>query len=135
MTRSELITAHHLARKAVIYIRQSTPHQVLTNQESLHLQYALRQRALELGWRDEDIEVIDVDLGLTAVAAEHRFGFKDLVTQVTLSQVGLILSLDVTRLSRNLTDWYPLLDICGYKGCLIADRDGIYDPATPNGRL
>jgi DNA invertase Pin-like site-specific DNA recombinase len=135
MTRSELITAHHLAHKAVIYIRQSTPHQVLTNQESLHLQYALRQRALELGWRDEAIEVIDVDLGLTAVAAEHRSGFRDLVTQVTLSQVGLILSLDVTRLSRNLTDWYPLLDICGYKGCLIADRDGIYDPATPNGRL
>jgi DNA invertase Pin-like site-specific DNA recombinase len=135
MTRSELITAHHLARKAVIYIRQSTPHQVLTNQESLHLQYALRQRALELGWRDEDIEVIDVDLGLTAVAAEHRSGFKALVAKVTLSQVGLILSLDVTRLSRNLTDWYPLLDICGYKGCLIADRDGIYDPATPNGRL
>jgi DNA invertase Pin-like site-specific DNA recombinase len=135
MTRSELITAHHLARKAVIYIRQSTPHQVLTNQESLYLQYALRQQALVLGWRDEDIEVIDADLGLTAIAAEHRSGFKDLVTKVTLSQVGLILSLDVTRLSRNLTDWYPLLDICGYKGCLIADRDGVYDPATPNGRL
>src|SRR5262245_11803298 len=135
MTRSALSTADHLERKAVISIRQSTLHQVLTNQESLHLQYALRQRALELGWRDEDIEVIDVDLGLTAVAAEHRSGFKDLVTQVTLSQVGLILSLDVTRLSRNLTDWYPLLDICGCKGCLIADRNGIYDPATPNGRL
>jgi DNA invertase Pin-like site-specific DNA recombinase len=134
MTRSELITAHHLARKAVIYIRQSTPHQVLTNQESLHLQYALRQRALELGWRDEDIEVIDVDLGLTAVAAEHRSGFKDLVTIVTHSQVGLILSLDVTRRSRNRTDWYPLLDICGYQGCLSADRDGIDDPAPPNGR-
>ena len=135
MTRSELITAHHLARKAVIYIRQSTPHQVLTNQESLHLQYALRQQALALGWRDEDIDVIAADLGLTAVAAEHRSGFKDLVTKVTLSQVGMILSLDVTRLSRNRTDWYPLLDICGYKGCLIADRDGVYDPATPNGRL
>jgi DNA invertase Pin-like site-specific DNA recombinase len=135
MTSSELVTAHHLARKAVIYIRQSTPHQVLTNQESLHLQYALRQRALQLGWHDEDIEVIDADLGLTAVAAEHRAGFKALLTKVTLSQVGLILSLDVTRLSRNLTDWYPLLDLCGYKGCLIADRDGIYDPGTPNGRL
>lgn len=135
MTSSELITAHHLARKAIIYIRQSTPQQVLTNQESLHLQYALQQRALALGWRDEDIDVIDTDLGLTAVAAAHRSGFKDLVTKVTLGQVGLILSLDVTRLSRNLTDWYPLLDICGYKGCLIADRDGVYDPATPNGRL
>jgi DNA invertase Pin-like site-specific DNA recombinase len=135
MSRAELVTAHHLARKAVIYIRQSTPQQVLTNQESRHLQYALRQHALQLGWQEEDIEVIDADLGLTAVAAEHRAGFKDLVTQVTLSQVGLILSLDVTRLSRNLTDWYPLLDICGYKGCLIADRDGVYDPGTPNGRL
>jgi DNA invertase Pin-like site-specific DNA recombinase len=135
MTKSELITAHHLARKAVIDIRQSTPHQVLTNQESLHLPYALRQRALQRGWHDEDIEVIDADLGLTAVAAEHRSGFKDLVMKVTLNQIGLSLSLDVTRLSRNLTDWYPLLDICGDKGCLIADRDGIYDPATPNGRV
>jgi DNA invertase Pin-like site-specific DNA recombinase len=135
MSSSELITVHHLARKAVIYIRQSTPQQVLTNQESRHLQYALRQRALQLGWRDEDIDVLDADLGLTAVAAEHRAGFKDLVTKVTLSQVGIILSLDVTRLSRNLSDWYPLLDICGYKGCLIADRDGVYDPGTPNGRL
>lgn len=135
MSRSELVTVHHLARKAIIYIRQSTPHQVLTNQESLQLQYALRQRALQLGWREDDIDVIDADLGLTAVTAEHRSGFKDLVTQVTLSQVGIILSLEVTRLWRNLTDWYPLLDICGYKGCLIADRDGVYDPATPNGRL
>jgi len=135
MTRAELITAHQRARNAVISIRQSTPHQVLTKQERLHLPYALRPRALALGWRDEDIDVIDVELGLTAVAAEHRSGCKALVTQGTLSQVGRILSLDVTRLSRNLTDWYPLLDICGYKGCLIADRDGIYDPATPNGRL
>jgi DNA invertase Pin-like site-specific DNA recombinase len=135
MSRSELVTAHHLARKAIIYIRQSTPHQVLTNQESLQRQYALRQRALQLGWREDDIDVIDADLGLTAVTAEHRAGFKDLVTQVTLSQVGIILSLEVTRLSRHLTDWYPLLDICGYKGCLIADRDGVYDPATPKGRL
>jgi DNA invertase Pin-like site-specific DNA recombinase len=135
MTRSELVTGQHLARQAVIYIRQSTLHQVVTTQESLHLPYALRQRALQLGWRDEDIDVSDADLGLTAVAAEHRVGFKALVTKVTLSQVGILLSLDVTRLSRNLTDWYPLLDICGYKGCLIADRDGVYDPATPNGRL
>jgi DNA invertase Pin-like site-specific DNA recombinase len=135
MTRSELVPVHHLARKAIIYIRQSPLHQVVTNQESLHLQYALRQHARQLGWRDEDIEVIEADLGLTAMAAEHRPGFKALVTKVTLGQVGLILSLDVTRLSRNLTDWYPLLDICGYKGCLIADRDGVYDPGTPNGRL
>src|SRR5439155_8791956 len=71
----------------------------------------------------------------TATAAQHRPGFQDVVAQVRLGQVGLILSFDVTRLARNCSDWYPLLDLCGYKGCLIADRDGVYDPATTNGRL
>src|SRR4030095_3439235 len=98
-------------------------------------QNALQQRALSLGWRAEDIKIIDADLGLTATAAQHREGFKEIVTQVTLGQVGIILSSEVTRLSRNCSDWYPLLDICGYKGSLIADGDGVYDPATPNGRL
>jgi DNA invertase Pin-like site-specific DNA recombinase len=135
MPTSELISNQHLARKAIIYIRQSTPHQVLTNQESLNLQYALKQQAINLGWPDEAIEIIDTDLGLTGAAAQHRQGFQQLLTQVTLGQVGIILSSEVTRLSRNCSDWYPLLDICGFKGCLIADRDGIYDPATPNGRL
>jgi DNA invertase Pin-like site-specific DNA recombinase len=135
MNSSETVNTQHLTRKAIIYIRQSTPHQVLTNQESLNLQYALKQRALGLGWRDDDIEIIDSDLGLTGATAGHREGFKELLTKVTLGQVGIILSSEVTRLSRNCSDWYPLLDICGFKGCLIADRDGIYDPATPNGRL
>ena len=92
-------------------------------------------RARQLGWPDEAIDIMDDDLGLTAATAHHRAGFNTLVTQVTLEQVGLILSYDVTRLSRNCSDWYPLLDLCGYKGCLIADGDGIYDPATVNGRL
>ena len=135
MTNSDLITPQHLLRKAIIYVRQSTPHQVLSNQESLRLQYALQQRALDLGWRPEQIEINDTDLGLTAATAEHRAGFKDLIARVTLGEVGLILSYEVTRLSRNCSDWYPLLDLCGYKHCLIADRDGIYDPASPNGRL
>src|SRR5215831_4582895 len=135
MTTFELITPQHLERLAVIYIRQSTPQQTLSNQESLRLQYALQQRARELGWTADNIEVIDADLGLTAAAAGHRVGFKELVAKVTLGQVGIILSLDVTRLSRNCTDWYPLLDLCGFKSCLIADRDGVYDPATANGRL
>jgi DNA invertase Pin-like site-specific DNA recombinase len=135
MNSSETVTAQHLIRKAIIYLRQSTPHQVLTNQESLNLQYALKQRALGLGWRNDDIEIIDSDLGLTGAAAYHREGFKELLAKVTLGQVGIILSSEVTRLSRNCSDWYPLLDICGFKGCLIADRDGIYDPATSNGRL
>src|SRR5258708_29577333 len=68
-------------------------------------------------------------------AASHRHGFKELVARVTLGEVGLILSIEVTRLARNCSDWYPLLDVCGHRGCLIADRDGIYDPGTPNGRL
>jgi DNA invertase Pin-like site-specific DNA recombinase len=135
MSTSELVTPTHLAHKAIIYIRQSTPHQVLSNQESLRLQYALKQRAINLGWRDEDIEIIDTDLGLTGAFAQQREGFKDVIAQVTLGQVGIILSSEVTRLSRNCSDWYPLLDICGYKNCLIADRDGVYDPASTNGRL
>ncbi len=76
---SDLVTVRHLCRKAVIYIRQSTPHQVISNQESLQLQYALRQRARELGWDDPNIEVIDADLGLSGAAADHRPGFKDLI--------------------------------------------------------
>lgn len=133
--KSELVTPNHLTRKAVVYIRQSTPHQVVSNQESLSLQYALRQRARELGWREAAIDVIDTDLGLSGASTAHRNGFKELVGRVGLSEVGLILSIDVTRLARNCTDWYPLLDICGLRGCLIADRDGVYDPGTPNGRL
>src|SRR5918912_118745 len=84
---------------------------------------------------DDLAAVIDADLGLTATAAKSRPGFQELVAKVTLGQVGLILSFDVTRLARNSSDWYPLLDLCGYKGCLIADRDGVYDPASANGRL
>lgn len=135
MNSSELVTPRHLSRKAIIYIRQSSPHQMLSNQESLRLQYALVQRALGLGWRPEDIEIIDADLGLTGASAQHREGFKEVVSRVTLGQVGIILSSEVTRLSRNCSDWYPLLDICGYRNCLIADGDGVYDPGTPNGRL
>ncbi len=135
MSRSELVSPQHLQKKALIYIRQSTPHQVLSNQESLRLQYALQQRALDLGWRPEDIEIIDSDLGLTAASASHRAGFQQVVASVTLGQVGIILSVDVARLSRNCSDWYPLLDVCGYRSCLIADCDGIYDPGSPNGRL
>src|SRR4051795_5386853 len=132
---SELVKPHHLGRRAVIYVCQSTPHQVLTNQESLRLQYALRQRAGELGWREASIEVIDADLGLSGAAAAHRQGFKDLIARVTLGEVGLVLSSEVTRLARNCSDWYPLLDLCGYRACLIADRDGVYDPGSLNGRL
>lgn len=132
---SELVTKHHLANKAIIYVRQSTPHQTLTNQESLELQYALKQKAMDLGWSPDNIETIDTDLGLTGASAEQREGFKEILTRVALGQIGMILSYDVTRLSRNCSDWYPLLDLCGYRQCLIADRDGVYDPGSMNGRL
>src|SRR6266700_3462407 len=135
MHNSDLITPQRLTRRAVIDVRQSTPHQVVSHQESLRLQYALHERARQLGWPAAAIDIMDDDLGLTAASAAHREGFNALVAQVTLEQVGLILSDDVTRLSRNCSDWYPLLDLCGYKGCLIADSDGVYDPATVNGRL
>ena len=102
---SELVTARHLGRKAVIYIRQSTPQQVLSNQESLRLQYALRQRARDLGWLEADVEVIDSDLGRGGATAPQRKGFKDLIARVTLGEVGIILSYEVTRLARNCSDW------------------------------
>ncbi len=96
---SDLIMTRHLCRKAVIYIRQSTPHQVVSDQESLRLQYALRQRAGDLGWEARNIEVIDADLGQSGAAAAHRAGFKDLLARVTLGEVGIILSYEVTRLA------------------------------------
>ena len=135
MNKSELVTPSHLTRKAIIYIRQSHPNSAISHQESLRLQYALKQRAINLGWGEEGIQIIDSDLGMTATSAQHREGFKELVSQVTARQVGIILSYDVTRLSRNCSDWYPLLDLCGYTNCLIADHESVYDPASPNGRL
>ncbi len=135
MLTSELVQPHHLSRQAVIYIRQSSPNQVLTHQESLRLQHALRQRAEQLGWSPATIQVIDADLGQTARTIVGRSGFQELVTRVSTDQVGIILSYEVTRLARNCTDWYPLLDVCGFRRCLIADCDGVYDPGSVNGRL
>jgi hypothetical protein len=93
---SELVTVRHLDRKAVIYIRQSTPQQVLSNQESLRLQYALRRRAQDLGWHEADIEVIDTDLGRSGASVTQREGFKDLIARVTLGEVGIVFSYEVT---------------------------------------
>jgi DNA invertase Pin-like site-specific DNA recombinase len=135
MLTSELVQSHHLSRQAVIYVRQSSPNQVLTHQESLRLQHALRQRAEQLGWSPANIQVIDADLGQTARTTVGRSGFQELVTRVSTDQVGIILSYEVTRLARNCTDWYPLLDVCGFRRCLIADCDGVYDPGSVNGRL
>src|ERR1700761_657048 len=99
MIISDLITPFHLGRQALIYIRQSTPNQVLTNQESRRLQYDLRQRALECGWPAEAIVIIDPDQSRTAQTTQGRHGFQELIARVTLDQVGIIFSYDVTRLS------------------------------------
>src|SRR4029453_13448743 len=135
MTTSALVQPQQLHRKAVIYIRQSTGHQGLTNTESLHLQHAMRDHAHQLGWRDEQIEVVAADLGRSAQSTAGRDGYKALLAEVALGHVGIVLSYERTRLSRNCTDWYPLLDLCAYNHCLIEDSDGVYDAATPNGRL
>jgi DNA invertase Pin-like site-specific DNA recombinase len=111
MSNSDLVTPHHLSRSAVIYIRRSTPHQVISNQESRRLQYALKQRALDLGRHEGDVLVIDSDLGISGSSAQGRDGFKDVAARVSLGQVGIILSTEVTRLSRNCSDWYPLLSM------------------------
>ena len=135
MPMTPMVHPHHLSRKAVIYIRQSTGHQVLTNTESQQLQHAMREHARQLGWPEERIAVVETDLGRSAQSTQRRDGYKTLLADVALGQVGIVLSYESTRLSRNCTDWYPLLDLCAYNQCLIADRDGVYDASTPNGRL
>src|SRR5215467_6199237 len=135
MSASEAIQPSHLERLALVYVRQSSPHQVLANQESLKLQYDLQHRACPAGWDPAQVRIIDSDLGRTGRTAEGRRGFQELVALVNQEQVGILFAYDVTRLARNCTDWYQLLDLCGYRRCLVGDQDSVYDPATPNGRL
>lgn len=135
MNTSDLIQQRHLSRRAKIYIRQSTPNQVLTNLESQRMQYALRDRAVSLGWHESEVDVIDTDLGRSGSSIEGRDGFKQLVADIALGEVGILLAFDATRLARNCSNWYQLLDLCGRTDCLIGDRDGVYDPTTINGRL
>jgi DNA invertase Pin-like site-specific DNA recombinase len=135
MPTSDLIQPRHLTRRAVIYVRQSSPHQVVTNTESQRLQYAMTRRAHELGWREEDVMIVDDDTGHTATTTAGRLAFQQLAAQVALGEIGVIVAYEATRLARNCTHWYQLLDLCGHAGCLIADRDGVYDPGSVNGRL
>jgi DNA invertase Pin-like site-specific DNA recombinase len=132
---STIVKDHHLTRKAVIYIRQSTEHQVLSNQESALMQRAMRDHALKLGWPEPLIEIIESDTGQSGRSRFGREGFNRLRTEILLGTVGIVLSYESARLSRNCSDWYPLLDACGWRDCLVADRDGVYDPRSPAGRL
>jgi len=116
-------------------MRQSTAHHVLSTIESPQLQHAMREHARHLGGPEERIEVVETDLGRSAQSTAGRDGSKALLADVALGPVGIVLSYERTRLSRNGTDWYPVLDLCASNQCLMADRDGVYDAATPNGRL
>ena len=129
------IQARHLKRNAYLYVRQSTLRQVLENTESTKRQYDLRERALALGWRLDQVVVIDSDLGQSGASAVDREGFQRLVSEVGLGRAGIVMGLEVSRLARNSTDWHRLLEICALTDTLILDEDGVYDPAHFNDRL
>ena len=135
MTDSSKIKPSHTRRAAVVYIRQSTPTQVEHNRESTARQYALADRACQLGWCREQVIIIDEDLGRSGASTEQRAGFTRLTSEVALAQVGIVLGLEVSRLARNNADWYRLLELCGVTDTLIGDNDGVYHPALFNDRL
>jgi DNA invertase Pin-like site-specific DNA recombinase len=124
---NQKVTASQLKRSAFLYIRQSTARQVLEHTESTARQYALRKRAVALGWKDDQVIVIDSDLGQSAASAD-REGFQKLVMEVSMGRAGIVLGLEVSRLARNSTDRHRLLEICAITDTLILDEDGIYHP-------
>ena len=127
------ITKEHRKRLAFVYIRQSSPHQVRHNTESTRLQFNLRQQAVELGWAEAI--VIDDDLGVSAAGYTERIGFQRMLTEVTLRNVGIILCLDASRLSRNSKDWAHLFELCAFFDTLVADLEQVYNLSMPNDRL
>ncbi|NWJ45709.1 MAG: recombinase family protein [Chloroflexi bacterium] len=134
-TGQSKLTLQHCQRLAYVYVRQSTAKQVERNRESQENQYHLVERAKMLGWSTERIRIIDMDQAQTASSSSHRAGFKDLVAEVSLGLVGIIFGWEVSRLARNNSDWYHLLDLAALFKTLIADNDGIYDPRLYNDRL
>jgi len=135
MNESLKVQPHHLQRGAYLYIRQSSMRQVVENIESTKRQYALRGRATALGWRDDQIIVIDSDQGESGASAAWRDGFQRLVTDVGMGHAGIVMGLEVSRLARNNADWHRLLEICALADTLILDEDGVYDPTAFNDRL
>jgi DNA invertase Pin-like site-specific DNA recombinase len=125
----------HKHRKAIVYIRQSTPQQVLQHRESADRQYALVQRAALLGWAADRVEIVDEDQGHSGQSAEGRLGFQYLLAEIGLDHVGLILGLEMSRLARSNKDWHQLLELCAIFRTLLADQDGLYDPTDYNDRL
>jgi len=129
------VTAVHLSRPALLYIRQSTLKQVVHNTESAVRQYDLRGKAIALGWTADQVTVIDIDQGHSGASAADREGFQHLVAEVSLGRAGIVLGLECSRLARNSADWHQLLELCGMTGTLICDEDGLYDPRDFNDRL
>ena len=125
------ITAEHLARSAYVYIRQSTPDQLVHNHESRRRQYGLADRARQLGWTS--VEIIDDDLGRSG-SGVSRPGFERLLAAICQGRVGAVLAIEASRLARNGRDWHTLIEFCGFVGTIIVDEDGIYDPRHPNDR-
>ena len=135
MSEHAKITADHLRRCAVVYVRQSSSTQVENNRESTARQYHLAERAVELGWPRTQVKVFDEDLGISGSGLSDRAGFARMIAEVALGQIGIVLGLEVSRLARNNADWYRLLDLCGVTDTLIGDADGIYHPGLFNDRL
>jgi DNA invertase Pin-like site-specific DNA recombinase len=132
---NDKIKTTHLERCAYVYVRQSTAAQVQYNKESTDRQYKLTERALRLGWPQPQIKIVDEDLARSGSGTTDRHGFAMMTAEVALGHVGLILSIEVSRVARNNTDWYRLLDLCGVTDTLIGDEDGIYHPGLFNDRL
>src|SRR6266436_4269512 len=130
---SDKIKSHHLGRKAILYVRQSSAHQVMHNQESRILQYAMRDRLRELGWRE--IEIIDDDLGRSAAGAVARAGFDRMVAEVCLGKVGGVAAREVSRFARNRRDWQKLIELCRVVDTLLVDQEAVYAPRQGNDRL
>ena len=132
---NQKVTASHLKRSAFLYVRQSTQRQVIEHTESTARQYALRKRAVALGWHDDQVTTIDSDLGQSGASSVDREGFQRLVMEVSMGRAGIVLGLEVSRLARNSMDWHRLLEICAITDTLILDEDGIYSPGDFNDRL
>lgn len=129
------IRPRHLDKLAVVYVRQSTQQQVATNRESADLQYQLRRRAVEYGWAESRVLVIDDDQGMSGQSIEGRLGFQRLLAEVSLGHVGVVFGREMSRLARSCKDWHQLLELCSLFQVLLADADGVYDPTDPNDRM
>ena len=134
-TAASKVTAAHLSRTALLYVRQSSLKHVIRNTESAIRQYDLRRKATALGWAAGQITVIDIDQGHSGASAADREGFQHLVAEVSLGRAGIVLGLECSRLARNSADWHQLLELCAMTGTLICDEDGLYDPRNFNDRL